>query len=135
MERDFEIEYPAMVEQAYKMILSEGEQTTRQEVYKVLLDKGVIDEAGNPTLLAEQLGLVGEVNPSNKINTFKSEYPGFAILPDEYFMIDDKTGKVMVKASGVLLVAENELRDQDISNHRRKELEKRVALLKRSLGQ
>lgn len=85
-----EIIYPPLVEQAYQFITKEGGITTKEEVYKMLVENDVLTETGEPTKTALKQGFVTEFHQSHEtLNEFKREYPIFKQYPEEEFTQQD----------------------------------------------
>lgn len=85
-----EIIYPPLVEQAYQFITKGGVITTKEEVYKMLVENDVLTETGEPTKTALKQGFVTEFHQSHEtLNEFKREYPIFKRYPEEEFTQQD----------------------------------------------
>ncbi|UNL37299.1 hypothetical protein G8B26_08355, partial [Limosilactobacillus reuteri] len=71
---NFDIKYPPLVEQVYSHFLSIGLHPSKDKLYKMLVDEGMIDELCNPTQRAIDEGLI-EVAGNDPIERFKAENP------------------------------------------------------------
>lgn len=130
MNNEFEVEYPLIVEQQYKFMISKGMEVTKQDVYNTMLQANIIDQYGHPTEWAKQQGYVKSIDLSkNPVAAFKAEYPAFSIIPDNEFVIDDDN-TVTPTPQATLKVLENEASDLDNSSTRRAKLKKLIAVLK-----
>ncbi|MFG5501770.1 hypothetical protein ACFJYO_15370, partial [Enterococcus faecalis] len=74
----FNIVYPSLVEQSYQFMCEQGIEVTKAEVYKMMIQEGLLTETGNPTNEAIRQGLVTEFNQAHAtLAEFKKEYPVF----------------------------------------------------------
>ena len=88
MTDDFNIIYPPLVEQAFEFIqkVTGGKGISKPELYKKLVNEGLLDKNGNPTKMALEQGLVEE----NKVlEPVAPEIVEIAkqVLPEEYIKI------------------------------------------------
>ena len=79
----FNIKYPNLVEQAYNQLKENGFSVTKAQVYKRMLDIGMIEKDGTPTQNALNAGLIE--SPQDPIRMFKAQYPIFSIVDDKTF--------------------------------------------------
>lgn len=95
---NFNIQYPALVEQAYNLLISQGvKEVSKQDIYKKLVAEKMLDENGEPTQKAIEQGLVEPaITP---IEVFKAKFPIFAPIDDKYFNVVN--GEVLITAGGV----------------------------------
>lgn len=74
--------YPPLVEQAYQFAKNQGLHITKDEVYRMQVEQGLITETGEPTQKALNEGLVTSYQQKHKrLIDFKQEYPIFAKYP------------------------------------------------------
>ncbi|MFG5564215.1 hypothetical protein ACFJYA_08145 [Enterococcus faecalis] len=82
----FNIVYPSLVEQSYQFMCEQGIEVTKAEVYKMMIQEGLLTETGNPTNEAIRQGLVTEFNQAHAtLAEFKKEYPVFKHYSNEEF--------------------------------------------------
>lgn len=85
---EMNIEYPAMVEQGLEILTSMGIDTTKDQVYKRMIEMGMIDQTGQPTQVAIDAGLV-EMRETNyqpiTLATVKQAYPEYQQFDDSHF--------------------------------------------------
>ncbi|EPH95399.1 hypothetical protein D922_01240 [Enterococcus faecalis 06-MB-DW-09] len=73
-----QIIYPPLVEQAFQFIVSQGIDATKDELYKKMVEDGMLTETGNPTKKAIDQGIVAEYKQKHKtLSEFKKAYPIF----------------------------------------------------------
>jgi len=70
--------YPPLVEQAYQWAIGQGLKVTKDEVYRMQVEQGLITETGEPTQEALNEGLVSSYQQKHDtLKQFKEEYPIF----------------------------------------------------------
>lgn len=112
--KEFNIQYPPLVEQAYGMLLSLGEtDLTKQDIYITMVQNGFITEDGKPTKKAIEEKLVKEVTVDNPIKEFKQQYPQLAFIPDDEFQVVD--GEVLFNKSAMLKTCNLVLQSSDFT--------------------
>ncbi|PWT35168.1 hypothetical protein DKZ22_07425 [Limosilactobacillus reuteri] len=105
---NFDIKYPPLVEQVYSHFLSIGLHPSKDKLYKMLVDEGMIDELCNPTQRAIDEGLI-EVAGNDPIERFKAENPLVAHIPDEHFKVQNN--QVLMDCYAVRVAATTILND------------------------
>lgn len=105
---NFDIKYPPLVEQVYSHFLSIGLHPSKDKLYKMLVDEGMIDELCNPTQRAIDEGLI-EVAGNDPIERFKAEDPLVAHIPDEHFKVQNN--QVLMDCYAVRVAATTILND------------------------
>lgn len=105
---NFDIKYPPLVEQVYSHFLSIGLYPSKDKLYKMLVDEGMIDELCNPTQRAIDEGLI-EVAGNDPIERFKAENPLVAHIPDEHFKVQNN--QVLMDCYAVRVAATTILND------------------------
>ena len=99
------IKYPNWIEQAYNQLKKNGFSVTKAQVYKRMLDIGMIEKDGTPTQNALNAGLIE--SPTNPIRMFKAQYPIFSIVDDKHFKVVDGIvkidDKVIIQSSTYIL--------------------------------
>lgn len=108
----FNIKYPPLVEQAYSYAVSMGLDVTKEEVYRHMVDSGMLNEDGSPTQKAITAGLI-EAAGNDPIKEFKAANPIMANIPDEHFKL--KNGKVLMDCYAVKAAAKTVLNDPTAS--------------------
>ena len=63
----FNIKYPNLVEQAYNQLKENGFSVTKAQVYKKMLDIGMIEKDGTPTQNALNAGLIEKIKQARKL--------------------------------------------------------------------
>lgn len=63
----FNIKYPNLVEQAYNQLKKDGFSVTKAQVYKRMLDIGMIEKDGMPTQNALNAGLIEKIKQARKL--------------------------------------------------------------------
>ena len=63
----FNIKYPNLVEQAYNQLKKDGFSVTKAQVYKRMLDIGMIEKDGTPTQKALDNGLIEKIKQARKL--------------------------------------------------------------------
>lgn len=63
----FNIKYPNLVEQAYNQLKKDGFSVTKAQVYKRMLDIGMIEKDGTPTQNALNAGLIEKIKQARKL--------------------------------------------------------------------
>ena len=106
----FNIKYPMLVEQAYNQLIATGFKPSKDKLYKMLVDEGMIDELGNPTQAAIERGLV-ETAGDDPIKQFKAENPVMANIPDQHFKVDN--GRILMDCFAVKKAATTVLNDPE----------------------
>lgn len=106
----FNIKYPMLVEQAYNQLIATGFKPSKDKLYKMLVDEGMIDELGNPTQAAVERGLV-ETAGDDPIKQFKAENPVMANIPDQHFKVDN--GRILMDCFAVKKAATTVLNDPE----------------------
>ena len=124
----FNIKYPNLIEQAYNQLKKNGFLVTKAQVYKRMLDIGMIEKDGTPTQNALNAGLIE--SPQNPIRMFKAQYPIFSIVDDKHFKVVDGIVKIdtkgIIQASTYILNNKKDFNNYQIKQARKllKELEK-----------
>jgi hypothetical protein len=85
--------YPPLVEQAYGELRAMGLDVTKDRVYRMMINKDLIDQQGQPTKWALDKGYVdnfigkadGSLEPAN-LSAFKRMYPVYAEFSDDHFV-------------------------------------------------
>lgn len=73
-----QIIYPPLVEQAFQFITSQGIETTKDQLYKKMVEDGLLTETGDPTKKAIDQGIVDVYQQKHEtLKEFKNEYPIF----------------------------------------------------------
>lgn len=107
--------YPPLVEQAYSLMLKKGHPQPKEQIFKTLVNEGMLNSDGTPTDQAIERGWVGQADPNDPIAKFKLDNPLFSCISDKHFFIDDD-GEVMIDAIGTKKVAEMVLDDPNASD-------------------
>lgn len=82
--------YPPLVEQSYHFITKQGIETTKAEVYQMMVSEGMLTQNGEPTKKALEQGLVTEFKQQHRsLREFKQEYPIFRDYPVKEFTQQD----------------------------------------------
>lgn len=106
--------YPPLVEDAYRIMTSNGAQTTRLAVFNDLISKGILNHQGEPTKKAIDQGLVCQTNTdAAAIAEMKNRIPVYQLFDDHHFHVKD--GEVMVDSYVVKRLAQATLANQDAS--------------------
>ena len=63
----FNIKYPNLVEQAYNQLKKDGFSVTKAQVYKRMLDIGMIEKDGTPTQNALNAGFIEKIKQARKL--------------------------------------------------------------------
>lgn len=117
----FNIKYPNLIEQAYNQLKKNGFSVTKAQVYKRMLDIGMIEKDGTPTQNALNAGLIE--SPTNPIRMFKAQYPIFSIVDDKHFKVVD--GIVKIDAKGIIQASTYILNNkEDFNNYQIKQARK-----------
>ena len=117
----FNIKYPNLIEQAYNQLKKNGFSVTKAQVYKRMLDIGMIEKDGTPTQNALNAGLIE--SPTNPIRMFKAQYPIFSIVDDKNFKVVD--GIVKIDAKGRIEASTYILNNkEDFNNYQIKQARK-----------
>ena len=117
----FNIKYPKLIEQAYTQLKKNGFSVTKAQVYKRMLDIGMIEKDGTPTQNALNAGLIE--SPQNPIRMFKAQYPIFSIVDDKHFKVVD--GIVKIDAKGIIQASTYILNNKkDFNNYQIKQARK-----------
>ena len=117
----FNIKYPNLIEQAYNQLKKNGFLVTKAQVYKRMLDNGMIEKDGTPTQNALNAGLIE--SPQNPIRMFKTQYPIFSIVDDKHFKVVD--GIVKIDAKGIIQASTYILNNKkDFNNYQIKQARK-----------
>lgn len=115
------IKYPSLIEQAYNQLKKAGFSVTKAQVYKRMLDIGMIEKDGTPTQNALNAGLIE--SPQNPIRMFKAQYPVFSIVDDKHFKVID--GIVKIDAKGIIQASTYILNNKkDFNNYQIKQARK-----------
>lgn len=73
-----QIIYPPLVEQAFQFITSQGIEITKDQLYKKMVEDGLLTETGDPTKKAIDQGIVDVYQQKHEtLKEFKKEYPIF----------------------------------------------------------
>ncbi|MGM0253131.1 hypothetical protein IGJ99_000685 [Enterococcus sp. AZ095b] len=73
-----QIIYPPLVEQAFQFITSQGIKATKDQLYKQMVEDGILTETGGPTKKAIDQGIVAVYQQKHEtLKEFKKEYPIF----------------------------------------------------------
>ena len=117
----FNIKYPNLVEQAYNQLKKDGFSVTKAQVYKRMLDIGMIEKGGTPTQNALDAGLIEST--TNPIRMFKAQYPIFSIVDDKHFKVVD--GIVKIDTKGIIQASTYILNNKkDFNNYQIKQARK-----------
>lgn len=117
----FNIKYPNLIEQAYNQLKKNGFSVTKAQVYKRMIDIGMIEKDGTPTQNALNAGLIE--SPTNPIRMFKAQYPIFSIVDDKHFKVVD--GIVKIDAKGIIQASTYILNNKkDFNNYQIKQARK-----------
>lgn len=117
----FNIKYPNLIEQAYNQLKKEGFSVTKAQVYKRMLNIGMIEKDGMPTQKALDNGLIE--SPQDPIKMFKAQYPIFSIVDDKHFKVID--GIVKIDAKGITQTSTYILNNKkDFNNYQIKQARK-----------
>lgn len=117
----FNIKYPNLIEQAYNQLKKDGFSVTKAQVYKRMLDIGMIEKDGTPTQNALNAGLIE--SPTNPIRMFKAQYPIFSIVDDKHFKVVD--GIVKIDTKGIIQASTYILNNKkDFNNYQIKQARK-----------
>ncbi|MBZ4031232.1 hypothetical protein K7E08_09990 [Ligilactobacillus salivarius] len=117
----FNIKYPNLIEQAYNQLKKNGFSVTKAQVYKRMLDIGMIEKDGTPTQNALNTGLIE--SPTNPIRMFKAQYPIFSIVDDKHFKVVD--GIVKIDTKGIIQASTYILNNKkDFNNYQIKQARK-----------
>lgn len=106
----FNIKYPILVEQAYNRMIADGFKPSKDKLYRLLVEDGMIDELGNATQAAMDSGLI-EPAGDDPIKQFKAENPVMASIPDQHFKFKD--GQVLMDCFAVKRAATTVLNDPE----------------------
>ena len=85
-----QIIYPPLVEQAFQFITSQGIETTKDQLYKKMVEDGLLTETGDPTKKAIDQGIVDVYQQKHEtLKEFKKEYPIFKVYGESEFTQQD----------------------------------------------
>lgn len=113
------INYPAMVERAWKIIQEQGAtDVTKQQLYTQMVKSGMMDENGQPTQAAIDRGLVEEAKPEEyTLAEFKQAWPVYAQFEDKHFRKSPEGW--MADAYVIRELANQRLNDPDVTEEQR----------------
>lgn len=114
--------YPKLVEDAFVIATQRGQiapgkaNDVKSQIYQVMVEKGVLNELGEPTRLAFEMGLVersepvsSEPNQVVSLADFKRQWPAYSEFKDSHFILID--GEWMADAYVVKVLATRRLAD------------------------
>lgn len=77
-EKTLQIIYPPLVEQAFQFITSQGIKATKDQLYKQMVEDGILTETGGPTKKAIDQGIVAVYQQKHEtLKEFLRDYPIF----------------------------------------------------------
>jgi hypothetical protein len=103
--------YPSLVEQQHEIMLSQGREVDRAEIYKYMVENNMIDENGEPTQFAIDNGYVAVESDIDIIHDFKEENPLFKDIDDGCFKVLSHN-TVGINKRGVKCLANKILNDR-----------------------
>ncbi|OOV22582.1 hypothetical protein LG101_03590 [Levilactobacillus brevis] len=86
--------YPKLVEDAFTVAKQHGqiapgkENDVKAQIYQIMVDRGMLDELGEPTQLAVDKGIAGGLGPNSQLNSlaeFKRQFPIYGEFDDSHF--------------------------------------------------
>ncbi|GEO75443.1 hypothetical protein FD30_GL002016 [Levilactobacillus namurensis DSM 19117] len=86
--------YPKLVEDAFAVANQHGqiapgkENDVKAQIYQIMVDRGMLDELGEPTQLAINSGISGGLGPSSQLDSlaeFKRQFPIYGEFDDSHF--------------------------------------------------
>lgn len=86
--------YPKLVEDAFAVANQHGqiapgkENDVKAQIYQIMVDRGMLDELGEPTQLAVDKGIAGGLGPNSQLNSlaeFKRQFPIYGEFDDSHF--------------------------------------------------
>lgn len=139
------IVYPKLVEDAFKVASQHGQIDPRRvndvksQIYRIMVDRGVLSELGEPTQLAVQMGIAGGLDPvADKNHTelslseFKRQWPMYGEFDDSHFLLID--GEWMSDAYVIKVLAYRKLEDPNGTPEERLEAEEMIRKIEESQG-
>lgn len=131
------IKYPKLVEDAFKVASQHGQidpskvNDVKSQIYRAMVERGVLSELGEPTQLAVQMGIAGGLDPvadeshaEISLAEFKREWPIYAEFEDSHFLLID--GEWMADAYVIKVLAYRKLDDPNGTPEERLEAEKMI---------
>ncbi|WP_373879549.1 hypothetical protein [Levilactobacillus brevis] len=116
------IVYPKLVEDAFVIATQRGQiapekaNDVKSQIYQVMVEKGVLNELGEPTRLALEMGLIDDSEPVSdepnlvvSLTDFKRQWPVYSEFEDNHFTLID--GEWMADAYVVKVLATRRLED------------------------
>lgn len=86
--------YPKLVEDAFTVANQHGqiapgkENDVKAQIYQIMVNRGMLDELGEPTQLAVDKGIAGGLGPNSQLNSlaeFKRQFPIYGEFDDSHF--------------------------------------------------
>ncbi|KJW11623.1 hypothetical protein [Levilactobacillus spicheri] len=86
--------YPKLVEDAFTLANQHGqiapgkENDVKAQIYQIMVNRGMLDELGEPTQLAVDKGIAGGLGPNSQLNSlaeFKRQFPIYGEFDDSHF--------------------------------------------------
>ncbi|MDA0409623.1 hypothetical protein PBR71_02780 [Levilactobacillus brevis] len=86
--------YPKLVEDAFTVANQHGqiapgkENDVKAQIYQIMVNRGMLDELGEPTQLAVDKGIAGGLGPNSQLNLlaeFKRQFPIYGEFDDSHF--------------------------------------------------
>lgn len=86
--------YPKLVEDAFTVANQHGqiapgkENDVKAQIYQIMVNRGMLDELGEPTQLAISSGIAGGLGPSSQLDSlaeFKRQFPIYGEFDDSHF--------------------------------------------------
>ncbi|ANN47753.1 hypothetical protein A6F53_00145 [Levilactobacillus brevis] len=94
--------YPKLVEDAFVIASQRGQiaaekvNDVKSQIYQIMVEKGVLNELGEPTRLALKMGIIERSAPVSSepslavsLADFKRQWPVYAEFKDSHFMLID----------------------------------------------
>jgi hypothetical protein len=133
------IEYPTLVEQGFAMMKKAGLNVTKEQVYKRMIDTGMIDKTGQPTQAAIDNGLIDECEQTSSgdyepttVAGMKRMYPMYEQFADSHFKRTELGW--IADAYVIRAVANQQLNDPDSTEEQRQMAYGMLAQLNESGG-
>lgn len=135
------IKYPKLVEDAFTVAKQHGkiapgkENDVKARIYQVMVDRGMLNELGEPTQLAVDEGIAGGLGFTNRLGSleeFKRLWPMYAEFDNSHFMLID--GEWMTDSYVIKILATRKLEDPDSTSEERLQAEEMLQQIEDSKG-
>ncbi|KIO95201.1 hypothetical protein [Levilactobacillus brevis] len=135
------IKYPKLVEDAFTVAKQHGkiapgkENDVKARIYQVMVDRGMLNELGEPTQLAVDKGIAGGLGFTNQLGSleeFKRRWPMYAEFDNSHFMLID--GEWMTDSYVIKILATRKLEAPDSTSEERLQAEEMLQQIEDSKG-